>query len=42
VRIDTGEGECRDASVMFGSCVCGHGGWWCRYELKLDALRVAL
>ena len=42
VRIDTGEGECRDAGVVFGSCVCGHGGWWCRYELKLDALRIAL
>ena len=42
VWIYPSEGECRDAGVMFGSCVCGHGGWWFRYVLQLDALRVAL
>ena len=34
VRIDTGEGKRRDAGVVFGCCVCGHGGWWCRYDLQ--------
>ena len=26
VRIETGEGERRDAGVVFGSCVCSHSG----------------
>ena len=42
VWIYPSEGERGDAGVVFGSCVCGHGGWWFRYVLQLDALRVAL